>query len=176
MISHSGSPAARHAVSAGAAGSGDRTTPADPRRCPATGLAAPGGTDCGTYSDPVPDDRPTAPLPWPPWEPTADDAGGTGCRHGHRATRSPAVDPVLGFVPSRSNAWFGAAVYLALLGLAWWLLPGYWWWLLVALLLGLIASAAVQWLIGHRGRCWARRSWRWCLGILGALVDPVDQG
>ena len=107
----------------------------------------------------------------------ADDAGGTGCRHGHAPSRNPTLHPRLGMVPSASNAVLGAVVVGVVLALAWWWFPGGWALALTALAaLGLAVSAVAQLAMGHRGRCWAERTVRWWLGPAGAMVDPFDVG
>lgn len=123
--------------------------------------------------------RPTEPLPRPPANDPAGVPwpGGTGCRDGHGPPHNPALHPRWGQVPSLSNALIGAGVLAVLLVLAWWLLPDTAAVVVTALaLLGLVVSAAIQAALGHRGRCWRARSWRWWLGPLGALLDPFDTG
>lgn len=100
-----------------------------------------------------------------------------GCRAGHDQPRSPASHPRWGQVPSASAAvigglgvtaviivcaiFFPPAIAIVLVGLA---------------VVGLLASALAQTLLGHRGACWAQRTVRWWLGPIGTLADPLDIG
>jgi|GEM_PF-6589487 hypothetical protein len=66
-----------------------------------------------------------------------------------------------------------AGVLLAVCGI--WL-PGLFWAAVLLLVAGLLASAAVQASLGHRGTCWAQRTIRWWLGPVGTLIDPFGLG
>jgi hypothetical protein len=101
-------------------------------------------------------------------------APASGCRAGHPDHRSPALDPELGMVPSRTSAWFGAAVLAVLCAAAWWWLPVVRPWLLAALGTWWVVTGLTQLALGHRGRCALRRTMRWFFGPVGALVDPFD--
>ena len=71
---------------------------------------------------------------------------------------------------------FAVVLMLVVLGLEWWLLPALIGWTLGLLLLGLLVSAVIQLLLGHRGWCWLWRTLRWWLGPIGTLVDPLEMG
>ncbi|MBI1377647.1 MAG: hypothetical protein GC157_09235 [Frankiales bacterium] len=96
----------------------------------------------------------------------------SGCRDGHPERLTPGYDPQLGLVPSRTSMWFGAVVLALLCAAVWVWLPGLRGWLVVVLAAALGLTALVQLLLGHRGRCAARRTARWFLGAPGALLDP----
>lgn len=70
----------------------------------------------------------------------------------------------------------GALVVALGLGLEAWLWPAAVPWTVALLLAGLLLSALVQLLLGHRGACWLRRSVRWWLGPIGTLIDPIEMG
>ncbi len=65
----------------------------------------------------------------------------------------------------------------AILTVLWlWFPRGIFWGVLALVGLGLLASAAAQAFLGHRGACWGQRTVRWWLGPVGALADPLDVG
>lgn len=106
--------------------------------------------------------RPTRPVP------------SARCRDGHPVRPSPGVHPVLGMVPAQSATWFGAIVLALVVGLLWWLLPAWHTAVLVVLAGWVLVVLLVQLALGHRGGCLVRRTVRWFLGPVGALVDPFD--
>lgn len=100
---------------------------------------------------------------------------GTGCVRGHGPRPSPDVNPVLGMVPAKSSCWFGAVVLVLVVGLLVWLLPDAAVpWIAAALAAWFAVVVLVQLALGHRGSCLWRRSVRWFLGPIGALLDPFD--
>lgn len=102
---------------------------------------------------------------------------GTGCRPGsHRARPSPDAHPELGMVPARSSCWIGGLVLLVAVLVLYWLVPSWLPWTALVLAGWIAVVAFIQFGLGHRGRCLARRSLRWFLGPIGALLDPFDAG
>lgn len=83
-------------------------------------------------------------------------------------------------VPARSACWLGAVVLLLGVLLAHWMLTSWWhvqdayWWILVVLGAWYACVVLVQLALGHRRSCLWRRSLRWFLGPIGALIDPFD--
>lgn len=100
----------------------------------------------------------------------------TRCRGGH-IPGHPAHHPRWGQVPSASSVVIGGVGLAAVLGVIWlWFPLALFWALLIVIVLGLVASAAAQAFLGHRGTCWAQRTVRWWLGPVGTLADPLDVG
>jgi hypothetical protein len=100
---------------------------------------------------------------------------GTGCTGGHPTRPAPDVNPVLGMVPARSSTWFGGIVLLLAVLLANWLLPDAALpWIALGLAAWFLAVVLIQLALGHRRSCLLRRSVRWFLGPVGALLDPFD--
>jgi len=98
------------------------------------------------------------------------------CRGGH-VEGHPAHHPRWGQVPSASSAVIGGLGVAAILTVLWlWFPRAIFWGVLALVGLGLLASAAAQAFLGHRGACWGQRTVRWWLGPLGALADPLDVG
>ncbi len=97
------------------------------------------------------------------------------CRGGH-IPGHPAQHPRWGQVPSASSVVIGMVGFAVILAICWIWLPGLFWPLIALLVVGLIVSAAVQALLGHRGACWAQRTVRWWLGPVGTLIDPLGIG
>ena len=104
-------------------------------------------------------------------------APGSGCRGGHEDARNPTLHPRWGQVPSASAAVIGGLGITAIIVVCAIVFPPGVALVLAGLVaLGLLASAAIQALLGHRGACWAQRTVRWWLGPIGTLADPLDIG
>lgn len=125
----------------------------------------PDGTPERPTADLRPDDQLTSVLARP-----------RRCRAGHDQPDNPTWHPSLGLVPALTSVIFAVVLLLVVLGLEWWLLPALIGWTLGLLLLGLLVSAVIQLLLGHRGWCWMWRTLRWWLGPIGTLVDPLEMG
>ena len=97
-------------------------------------------------------------------------------------TQSAHDDPVpfgqhveLGLVPARSATVIGAVIWaLVVTAVAAWAPTSWLVGLLVMLALGVVGCLLVQLALGHRGRCLVRRTVRWSIGSVGALLDPFD--
>ena len=102
-------------------------------------------------------------------------SGGTGCRRGHAPRPAPDIHPELGMVPARSACWLGAAVLVLVVLLLNWLLPDEARpWIALVLVAWFLVVLLTQLALGHRRSCLLRRSVRWFLGPVGALIDPFD--
>lgn len=117
--------------------------------------------------------RPTQPLN-PGGNPT--EVLVRGCHAGHDQPHNPTWHPTLGSVPALTSVVFATILVTIVLGVEVWLLPSFVPWTLGLLALGLLVSAIVQFLLGHRGTCWLWRTLRWWLGPIGTLVDPIEMG
>jgi len=98
------------------------------------------------------------------------------CTAGHDQPRNPTHHPTLGLVPAASSVVFGGGLFVGLLLLEAWLLPGIIVWTLVVIVAALVVSTITQLMLGHRGWCWLWRSLRWWLGPVGSLIDPIEAG
>lgn len=99
-----------------------------------------------------------------------------GCRAGHDQPHNPTWHPTLGLVPALTSVILGALLLAAVLGLELWQWPGAIPWTIGVAVVGLVVSGCAQFLLGHRGTCWLRRTLRWWLGPAGNLIDPVEAG
>ncbi|MEI2717096.1 MAG: hypothetical protein V9E98_08890 [Candidatus Nanopelagicales bacterium] len=117
--------------------------------------------------------QPTVPLN-PDAQPT--EVIVRGCRAGHDQPNNPTWHPTLGMVPALTSVVFAAILVGVILAVELWLLPALIPWTLGLLAIGLLVSAIIQFLLGHRGWCWLWRSLRWWLGPIGTLVDPIEMG
>jgi hypothetical protein len=120
---------------------------------------------------PISREQPTTTIP-------AEPAPATNalCKHGHDQPRNPTIHPTLGMVPAVTSVVFGGIVIVIILLIELWLLPSFLVWTLAILVLGLIFSALVQLVTGHRGKCWFYRTLRWWLGPVGSFIDPFEIG
>ncbi|MFN8125846.1 MAG: hypothetical protein U0R64_04980 [Candidatus Nanopelagicales bacterium] len=100
----------------------------------------------------------------------------SGCHAGHDQPHNPTWHPTLGLVPALTSVIFALVLVGLVLAAEWWLFPVAVPWTLALLAIGLVASAIVQWVLGHRGWCWWWRTLRWWLGPIGTLVDPLEMG
>ncbi|MET0740161.1 MAG: hypothetical protein ABWZ26_01245 [Candidatus Nanopelagicales bacterium] len=97
-------------------------------------------------------------------------------------TESAHQDPVpfgqhveLGLVPARSATVIGAVILaLVVAAVAVWAPSSWLVGLLVLLVGGVVGCLVVQLALGHRGWCLIRRTVRWSIGSVGALLDPFD--
>ena len=133
--------------------------------------------------EPDPELNPTRPLRHDqPTVPISDASPGdkgplnAGCNHGHDQPRNPTIHPTLGMVPAVTSVVFGGLVVAAILLIELWLIPSLLVWTLAVLGLGLVFSAIVQLVLGHRGMCWFYRTLRWWLGPVGSFIDPFEMG
>lgn len=111
-----------------------------------------------------------------PPEPTEAPGERHDCPGDHGEARNPTLHPRLGMVPAMSSVIIGAVALGLVIGASsvWFsaALP----YLFGLILLGLLASFAVQLALGHRGRCLVNRTLRWWLGPIGSLIDPIEMG
>lgn len=125
--------------------------------------------------------RPTIPFatnrPTRPLDRSVENPSRHGrCLSGHSQPNNPTWHPALGLVPAMSSVIFGGIILLTVLAIEAWLVPDWIVWTVAVALAGLAVSALAQFMLGHRGWCWLRRTLRWWLGPIGTLMDPFEMG